>query len=270
MNPFDSAIRDCYLNKKEEPLILRDGEKILHHPVEQLYFETFDPTAGRGGWLDSLVEGPLLDLGARAGKRALYFQEQFETVVANRSWDRVQTMRDRGIHDVRNLSILELSEKFEKNKFRCVIALGKQTGVLQSVSCLQLFLDELAFVTEPDAIAVLDSCDPEAEHTTRLLGYRPAPTSGIGSRVLHFEYDGNIGEPKLMFLFSPDRLREATEGTQWTVSEIRRDADHPFQYVAVLIKDDPRQQSCNEESTFDKNSITMPRVRFDSDVLDIV
>ncbi|TKX82621.1 class I SAM-dependent methyltransferase, partial [Halorubrum sp. SS5] len=76
---------------------------------------------------------------------------------------------------------------------------------------------DLAFVTTPDATAVVDCYDPDHPEAAGLLGYREDPTPGLAGRVMWFAYDGER-DPTLRFtLFSPDRLREAAIGTGWTV-----------------------------------------------------
>jgi hypothetical protein len=51
--------------------------------------------------------------------------------------------------------------------------------------------------------------------------------------VLHFEYDGDVGETLYFRLFSPDRVREAAVGTGWSVAEVGTDAGY---YRLALTK----------------------------------
>ncbi|WP_073311012.1 hypothetical protein [Halobaculum gomorrense] len=62
-------------------------------------------------------------------------------------------------------------------------------------------------MTTDDAVAVLDNYDPEAG-ARELLGWRPDPTPGAGYRVLHVEYEGEVGETLLVRPFAPDVLRK--------------------------------------------------------------
>jgi len=134
--------------------------------------------------------------------------------------------------------MFDLTAAFERDRFRSVLAYGTQVGLAGSMAGLHRFLGDLAFVTTPDATAVLDCYDPDAQGATEMLGYRADPTPGLASRVMAFEYESDRGRPLLFRLFSPDRLREATLGTGWTVAETKRDlTDNDVHYLAALAKE---------------------------------
>ena len=222
-DPFGRAIHDYQRGELDDPLIQRDGGEAREHPIEENYFGDLDPISGeRGEWRVSWLDGPLLDLGAGAGRDALYFQEQFETVAIEISEHLVETMRDRGIEDARRADMFELRETFERDRFQSALAIGTQLGLAGSMQGLRQFLGDLAFVTTADATAVLDCFDPEDAEIADMLGYRADPTPGLASRVIHFEYEEDVGETLLFRLFSPDRVREAVVGTGWEVAEIER------------------------------------------------
>lgn len=141
-------------------------------------------------------------------------------------------MRDRGVRDARVGDMFTLRESFERDRFQSALAIGTQMGLAGSMQGLRRFLGNLAFVTTPDASAVLDGYDPSHE-SEDLIGYRADPTPGLAHRVLHFEYDGDVGETLHFRLFSPDRVREAAVGTGWAVVECRSDAGY---YRLALTK----------------------------------
>lgn len=151
-------------------------------------------------------------MGAGAGRDTLYFQEQFETVAIEKSEHLVETMRERGVRDARHADMFALRDYFDRDRFRSALAFGTQVGLSGSMCGLRQFLSDLAFVTTPDATAVLHNYDPEKAPTADILGYRADPTPGLAYRVMHEEY-GDDRETLLFRLFSPDRLREATIGT---------------------------------------------------------
>jgi SAM-dependent methyltransferase len=229
-DPFGRALRDHYHGERTEPLIQRDGEETLEHPIEEFYF------GGDGElseWLAQRLDGPLLDMGAGSGTHALFFQERAETVAIEMSEQLVALLRERGVEDARQGDMFSLREQFDRNRFGSALAYGTQVGLAGSMQGLREFLGDLAYVTGPDGRAVIDSYDPTRESTADLLGYRADPTPGLASRVMAFEYEGDHGEILLFRLFSPDRLREATVGTAWTVETIKTDGSH---YLAELAK----------------------------------
>lgn len=234
-DPFGRALRDYHLGDREEPLVCREGGETLDHPIEQFYFGTFDPPEDHL-YVESL-DGPLLDMGAGVGQHARYFQERFEVVAIEVSEPLVETMRDRGVEDARQADMFDLRATFGRDRFRSALSHGTQVGLAGSIAGLRTFLNDLAYVTTPDATAVLDGYDPRQAATTDLLGYRPDPTPGLAYRVLQFEYEGDLGDPLLFRLFSPDRLCEATVGTDWAVDKLRLvPKERPDQWNAVLRK----------------------------------
>jgi hypothetical protein len=66
---------------------------------------------------------------------------------------------------------------------------------------------------------VLDCYDLSCDEIATLLGYRDDPTPGLAHRVMHFEYEGDVGETLLFRPFSLDRLQEAAVGTGWEVAD---------------------------------------------------
>lgn len=234
-DPFGRAIRDHHLGEQEEPLVCREGDETLEHPIEQFYFGTFDPPDDH--LFVEPLDGPLLDMGAGVGQHALHFQKEFDTVAIEVSEPLVETMRDRGVEDARQADMFDLRAIFGRDRFQSALSHGTQLGLVGSMAGLRAFLNDLAYVTTPDATAVLDGYDPDQEATRELLGYRPDPMPGLAHRVMHFEYEGDVGETLLFRLLSPDRLREATVGTDWVVDELRLvPEERPDQWNAVLRK----------------------------------
>ncbi|SEV95390.1 class I SAM-dependent methyltransferase [Natrinema salifodinae] len=213
-DPFGRAVRDHYLGERSEPLLDRDGADVREHRIEEWYFGDHDADA----WRDRWIEGPVLDMGAGAGRDALYYQDRFETVAIEVSDRLVETMRDRGVNDVRLADMFSLRNHFDRNQFRSAHAIGTQLGLAGSMAGVREFLSDLASVTTTDAIAVLDNYAPELDATSDVFGYREDPTPGLAYRVYHVTYEGEVGRTLLFRLFSVDRLREATVGTPWVVA----------------------------------------------------
>lgn len=237
VDPYGRAIRDFYHDEQEEPLLERDGSETVEHPIEPFYFTKVTAENEGVKWAESWLNGPLLDMGAGVGRHTLYYQDRFEVVAIEVSDFLVETMRERGVNDARRADMFRLRETFERNRFHSVFAHGTQMGLAGSMQGLRQFLGELAFVTRSDATAVIDCYDPTRDGTEDLLGYRADPTPGLAYRVMHFEYEGDVGETLLFRLFSPERVREACVGTGWNVAEIRHSPDeNKHHYRAALTK----------------------------------
>ncbi|AQL41225.1 SAM-dependent methyltransferase [Halorientalis sp. IM1011] len=231
---FGRALLDHYRGDRETPLRQRDGEETKVHPIDDFYFGEF-PDEPAADWVESWLDGPLLDIGAGAGRDALYFQDQFETVAIDVDPDLVTLVDERGVADARQGDMFALREAFDRDRFRSVLCIGTQLGLASSMHGLRSLLGDLAHVTTADGTAVVDGYDPEFEGAGEMLGFRDDPTPGLAFRVVSYEYDGTV-DPTLLFrLVSPDRLREATAGTGWRVADVRRPHDN-YYYRAALEK----------------------------------
>jgi len=236
-DPYGRAIRDFHRGEQAEPLHDVDGAERRDHPIENFYFGRFDAASETGAWLAEHLEGPLLDLGAGAGRHALQFQDRFETVAVDASEHLVALMDDRGVADARQIDMFDLRDSFPRDRFRSVLSIGTQITLAGSMQGLRRLLGDLAHVTTPDGTAVVDSYDPTLERCADAFGFRPDPTPGLAYRTYHYEYEGDVGPTLLFRLFSAGRLGEATEGTGWTVAGVRpHPPDRPVQYRAVLEK----------------------------------
>lgn len=238
-DPFGRAILDQQRGVRTVSLIQYDGNAMREHPIESFYFGTYDPDSERGVFLDSWLSGPLLDIGAGAGRDSLYFQQRFETVAIDVSEHLVETMRERGVDDARTVDMFALRRTFDRDRFGSVLVYGIQIGLVKSMRGLREFLRDLAYVTDRDGTAVIDGIDPDRVEPSELLGYRSDPTPGLAYRVMHFEYEDEVGKTLLFRLFSPDRLREAAVDTGWAVSELAWALDSGSEdphYQAVLTK----------------------------------
>lgn len=242
---FGRAVYDHFHGEQSGPLIQRDGAQTVHHPIEEHYFGTFDPESADGRWLEFQLSGPLLDLGAGAGRDTLYFQREFETVAVEISEALVELMTERGVETAIQADMFSLRETFDRDQFGSILSIGTQLGLARSLAGIRAFLADAAHVTTPDATAVVDSYDPAENETRELPGYRPDVRPGIAYRLMTFEYDNRADESLLFVLVSPERLRETTVGTPWRVREIEAAADSAY-YRAALEKVSAADQSARD------------------------
>lgn len=232
---FGQALLDHHRGEREQSLYQRDGDSTKTHPVGDFYFGEFEDLRD-AEWIESWLDGPLLDVGGGAGRDALYFQDKFETIGMEISDALVTLMDERGVVDARHGDMFALREAFEPDRFRSALVAGTQLGLVKSMTGLSEFLADLAAVTTPDATAVVDCYDPTYEGADEMLGFRSDPTPGLAYRVINYVYDEVVGETLLFRLFSPERLRAGTDGTGWTVAEVRRPHD-AYYYRAALAKE---------------------------------
>lgn len=233
-DPFGRALREFARGEMDAPLVQRDGEETIEHPVGDIYFSPFDLDSPEGKWLASWLDGPLLDLGAGVGRHALTFQKRHETVAVEVSDTLVETMTDRGVDDARIGDLFAIESQFDAGRFSSVLLNGTQASLVGSRAGLGDLLESLDTITTGDGTVVLDSYDPTASDVTELLGYRPDPTPELAFRVFHFEYDGDVGETLLFRLFSPDVVAAVASESGWHLVESVRPFDSECYYRAVL------------------------------------
>ncbi|WP_247003554.1 class I SAM-dependent methyltransferase [Halosolutus gelatinilyticus] len=230
-----------------ETLRYRDGADVQDGNVRKFYFGSSEEWADETiALLDRLADRePVLDVGCGAGQHALWWQERGVDVTAiDASPNAVRAARDRGVEDVHVMDMFDLA--VDRSRFGAVHCVGTQLGLGASVAGISDLLAEFARVTDEDGIAVVDNYDP-----TRLdeefFGYRPDPREGVAHRCFHFEFEEERADesrvrevgPSMHFLLcSPDRLREATIGTPWTVRSVAQPGDGTH-YKAVLDKRGP-------------------------------
>lgn len=210
------AVLDHHRGERTEPLIDRDGPETREHAIERWYFNNHDPAA----WRDQFLKGPLLDLGAGAGRDALYYQDRFETVAIEISERLVETMRDRGVADARVGDMFNLRSLAGRDRFASVHVIGTQLGLAGSMAGVTRFFEDLAAITEAGATAVVDNYHPSRANAADVFAYRDDVKPGLGHRVYHEVYDGYIGRTLLFRVFDPDRLREAVSDTPWACIEV--------------------------------------------------
>ena len=236
-DPFGRAILDHHRDERDAPLWTCYGSERREHPVERFYFGTVDADDGLVSWVDGRLEGPLVDLGAGAGRHALYFGRDREVVAVEPSEHLVTAMRERGVEDARRADMFDLGASFGRDRFRSALAYGTQVQLASSPTAFRRFLADLARVTTDDARAALHGYDPTLFGPDRPLGYEPDPAPGVAFRTMSFEYEGDRAAPLRFRLFSLDRLRALAAGTAWRVADADYvGADEPDQWLALLEK----------------------------------
>ena len=232
---FGRALLDHYRGERETPLRQRDGDDVLTHPVGDFYFGAFADEPG-SDWVESQVEGPVLDAGAGAGRDALHFQRDRETVAIDVSEHLVTLLDERGVDDARAVDMFALPGAFDADRFGTVLVLGTQVGLAKSRAGLASFLADLRTVVAPGGRVVLDCYDPTYEGASEMLGFRADPTPGLAYRTMHYEYGDVVGRTLLFRLFSPDRLREAAADADWEVTDVQR-PHGAYYYRAALARE---------------------------------
>jgi len=236
-DPFARALRDHHRSERDAPLIVHGDDESRVHPIEAFYFGDSEDDDALP-WIESWIDGPLLDLGAGVGRDALYFQGRFETVAVEVSERLVETMRDRGVTDARQGDLFSLQETFPADRFRSILVRGTQLGLAESTATLRETLADFAVVTTAVATVAVDAYDPSHPGTADLIGYRDDPRDGLARRTIRFEYEGVRGDLLDFLLFGPDRLRAAATDAGWTVAAVDAPSTADTGYYRAALRRD--------------------------------
>ncbi|WP_394295411.1 class I SAM-dependent methyltransferase [Natronolimnohabitans innermongolicus] len=258
----DALGRAMLAHHRGEPgrLTYRDGGAVQECNVEAFYFS--DPDSWERETIDCLERladrGPILDVGCGAGKHLLWWADRgVETVGVDVSPNAVLTASERcearrissrsGEAAKRGLEDVFVGDMFDlpvsSDAFGAVHAVGTQVGLGRSLAGIRALLNEFARVTDDGGTAVVDEYDP-TQLDGDCFGFRPDPRTGIAHRCFHLEFergrpDGTrarvVGRTLQFLLCSPARLRDATDGTPWRMTDVLR-ADGTAHYRAILEK----------------------------------
>jgi SAM-dependent methyltransferase len=204
---FGTALLDFLEGKDVPELVLEVGDEAAPAMHPDWFFRSFEQWEWWDRELLSLVEhGPVLDLGAGAGRAALYMQERGMQVTAvEASPAAAEVCRRRGVADVR---VGDLNDPPSDLSWSAVLLLCGNLGLGGSWEGSRRLLTRLAAQVEPGAVLIGDSVTSDEPQVQLRIRYRelvtpswpqyniptaqmPALVEGTGWRIeMHLE-DGD-------------------------------------------------------------------------------
>lgn len=164
--------------------------------------------------LPEVPGGPVLDLGAGAGRASLWFQERgMEVTAVESSRGAAEVCRRRGVRDVR---VADLNDPPSDRRWRTILLLCGNLGLGGSHDGNRRLLRRLADIAADDAVVVGDTVTPTGP-------------PGIRLRIRH----GDTVTPWWpQYNIPHDEMADLVDGTGWTIATHLRDGvDH-----AVLLR----------------------------------
>ena len=167
------------------------------------------------------VKGRVLDIGCGAGRFSLHFQQKSHEVVGvDNSPLAVGVCRERGLKDVRELSIYDMDDSM--GIFDTVIMMGNNLSLLASPERGRELLERLDKATSDDALLIGESIDIYKTDKKEHLTYQDFNRSRgrmAGHITIRILYKMHKGEWFDYLFFSPEELSEFLEGTPWKIRE---------------------------------------------------
>jgi SAM-dependent methyltransferase len=235
---YGRAMLDYHGGRRGFATIIERGDG--HVDVDFGIEHYFEPPAKWGKSVREamrLVRGRTLDVGAGAGRIALYLQERGHDVVAiDNSPRAIKTCRARGVNDARVLPFAKIDKRL--GKFDSIVMMGNNFGLFGSFKGAQRMLRRLKSLTNDGAQIVAQTLDPyQTKEEIHLAYHRRNKRAGrmAGQIKLRVRYK-TLVSPWLDYLFvSVKELREVVDGTGWGVERIIPEPNSPI-YIAVLEK----------------------------------
>jgi len=181
------------------------------------------------------LRGKVLDVGCRAGRHSLYFQEKdFEVVAVDASPLAVELTRLRGVRDCRVMSALHLD--LPPRSFDTVLLMGNNFGIAGDVEHTKRLLNSLSELATRNGRVIttcrnpLETSKPEhlAYHDLNRRRGRPA-----GQVTIRLEYKAEVSDWFDLLMVEPEVMAAISAEAYWDVEALFESGE---MYSSVLRK----------------------------------
>jgi SAM-dependent methyltransferase len=235
---FGQALRDCLLEQPPvSSLVMEFDNGVATPALPPAWF--LQPASGwdaaEHAVLSAVTSGPVLDLGAGAGRHSLLMQELgFEVTAIDISPGAIEVCRRRGVRDAR---IADLNEPPDDQRWRAVLMMCGNLGLAGGWDETRALLTRLARICTDDAVVVADTID-----TTDTPGERAKDAERDVQQLIvtmRLRY-GSVVSPWARLLNVPIvDVKPLVEGTGWRLDQHeRQDIDH---YVVLRRQTQPTE-----------------------------
>jgi SAM-dependent methyltransferase len=217
---FGRGLLEFIHDKKRNEMIERD-DGVMFYVDNAEYFTPYNKWARYDRQAMGHARGRVLDIGCGAGRHAIYLQEKGMKVTAiDNSPLAVKISRERGVKDVRELSIEKISPRL--GKFDTVIMMGHNFGLFQDAKKMKKILAVLDKMTPVGSIIIAESMDPHRLMGAEEYSYqrRNLEMGRMAGQVRVRIISKDIIGPWFDYLFvSKKEMKHLLEGTAWRVKK---------------------------------------------------
>lgn len=217
-----------YLNGDLTPYTIRRDDDWVDEPQDVgVYFTEYPEWKDFEKEILRYVQGRVLDIGAGAGRHALYLQQKgFEVHAIDISPGAVEVMKQRGTKNVYLMDLRELD--FPDNYFDSILMMFNNFGLAGTIEGTKKFLKVFYRISTLKGRIITTIRDPYQTDNPAHLSYhernrklgRPA-----GQVKIRVEYKDEAGEWFDLLMVSPEELEELIKDTGWSILKTVEEKD---------------------------------------------
>lgn len=218
---FGIALLDFYHNRSTEPLILHT----VYGPPESVPLERFFEDENEFSDLDffalELIRGSILDIGAAAGKHALYLQQlDYDITAMDISPSCGKIMKQSGLKKIIITDVFQYTGK----KFDTILMLMNGIGLAENLAGIEQLFNHLKSMINPGGQLLLDSTD-----ISYLYEKNQKPIARyFGELTFSYEYKNKLSEPFNWIYIEQKKLLETAKKTGWKCQIIFEDESNAY------------------------------------------
>lgn len=234
---FGQIVWSFYKGLESYQLIEREDGYVYAPASPSLYFTEFDEWAACEKEAISFACGNILDIGAGAGRNALYMQNQGLNVTAlDNSPLALKVCAERKIKNTVLLPFENISS-LSDTKYNTIVLLGNNFGLFSDFKKATFLLEQLYSITSPDALILAQSTNlfdgtevvhSEYYNSNKLRNRMP------GQIRMRFRFKQYIGDWFDFLFVSIVEMEEILSMTSWRIQKVFGTVSG--KYVAVIGK----------------------------------
>lgn len=226
-----------FRNEKTFELVERIDGYIDLSGGSNSYFQEFPDWPAIQKKAIQYAQGKVLDIGAGAGRVALYLQEKgIEVLATDNSPLAIEVCKKRGVQKTQIIAFQDITQ-LAPEKFDTIIMFGNNFGLFESYETAKVRLKELHSITNPEALILAESNDPYQTDNPAHVAYQEANRKQgrlPGQLRIRIRFKEYMGEWFDYLLASETEMRSILKGTGWRIKETVKDNNSP--YVAIFEK----------------------------------
>ncbi len=184
------------------------------------------------------AKGEVLDIGAGAGRLALYLQQKkFSVTSIDNSPLAIKVCKERGVKKAKVLAIEDV-DYFKEKSFDTVFMFGNNFGLFGNFKKAKRLLKKLYRITTDSALIIAETTNPyDTKNPAHLAYHRKNKERGrmVGQNRIRIRFKNYTGDWFDYLLASKSEMKNILKDTGWRIKEFIDEKEGP-RYIAVMEK----------------------------------